>query len=103
MNLYIGLMPWMALRRVQGQVLAAAAALAPDVGDPGRPGHDRDTDARPEPMHGREDRVFADKGDAAAGVLRGQSEAVHHRAKLRVDVEVSTTLRCVAGHDDSFQ
>jgi hypothetical protein len=91
------------LAQVQGQVLAAAAALAPDVGDPGRPGHDRDGDARPEPMLGREERVFTDEGDAAAGVLGGQSEVVHHRAELRVDVKASRTLRCVAGHDVSFQ
>jgi len=56
------------LAQVKGQVLAAASALAPDVGNPGRRGHDRDTDGCPEPVHAREDRVFADEGDSAAAV-----------------------------------
>jgi hypothetical protein len=80
------------LAQVKGQVLTAAGALAPDIGNPGRSSHDRDTDARPEAMHAREDRVFADEGDFAAGVFGRQSELVHHGAELRVDVEAGRNL-----------
>ena len=80
------------LAQVKGQVLTAAGALAPDIGYPRRPGHDRDANARPEPMHAREDRVFADEGDFAAGVFGRQSELVHHGAELRVDVEACRNL-----------
>jgi len=52
----------------------------------------RDADARPEAMHAREDRVFADEGDFAAGVFGRQSELVHHGAELRVDVEACRNL-----------
>ena len=80
------------LAQVKGQVLTAAGALAPDIGYPRRPGHERDADARPEPMHTRDDRVFADERDFAAGVFGRKSELVHHGAKLRVDVEASRNL-----------
>src|SRR5690349_19959567 len=36
------------------------------------------------PMLARENRISADKSDAAAGVLGRQSKLVHHRAELRV-------------------
>ena len=68
------------LAQVKGQVLTAAGALAPDVGNPCRRGHDRDTDGCPEPMHAREDRVFANEGDFAAGVFGRQSELVASRS-----------------------
>ena len=75
------------LAQVQAQVLAAAAALTPDIGDARRPGHDRDTDARPKPMHARENRIFANESYCAAGVFGRQSEIAHDRAEMRVDVE----------------
>ncbi len=49
------------LAQVQAQVLANAAAVAPDVGDARGPGHDRDADARPKPIHTRENRIFSNE------------------------------------------
>jgi hypothetical protein len=57
------------LAKVEAQVLANAAALTPDVRDPRRPGHDRDADARPEPMYGRENRILANESYCAASVF----------------------------------
>ena len=75
------------LAQVKSQVLAATAALAPDIGNPRRPRHDRDTDAGSEPVHAWENRVFANEGDGPSGVFRGEPKFVHDGAKVRVDVE----------------
>src|SRR6202007_2618575 len=82
------------LAHVEAQVLPAAAALAPDIGYPGGPGHDRDTDAGSEPVHGRKNRILANEGYCASGVFGGESKLVHDGAELRVDGEACRDLRC---------
>jgi len=89
----MGLMPD-GLAQVEGKVLTASAALAPDIGNPRRARHDRDTDAGSEPVHARENRVFANECDGASGVFGTESELGHHGAEARVDVEACSRLWC---------
>jgi hypothetical protein len=79
--------------------------LTPDIGDAGGPGHDRDADARPKPMHAREDRILANESYCAAGVFGRQSETTHDSPEMRVDVETCRHWWCnqtIAAHIGSL-
>ena len=88
------------LAQVEMEILCRPASM-PVKGDGGhRPGHERDADARSEPVRGRHDRILSGEGDRASGLRPGEADVRQQVVEGFAADRKSVGCRCIHRRGD---